>query len=145
MLLEKTNLVKIDGLISEAGQILKENNIILKTDSATRDYLKQVILDLGYTTDPDFYDEFEDGGLLKIDVDKGTINGWLHIMGQSLLYLLALQQENSKTFDGTWKEETGDKIGQAYEILLDSVLFRDCEDAEASRLRFELVNRGFFG
>lgn len=145
MLLEKTNLVKIDGLISEAGQILKEHNIILKTDSATRDYLKQVILDLGYTTDPDFYDEFEDGGLLKIDVDKETINGWLHIMGQSLLYLLALQQENSKTFDGTWKEETGDKIGQAYEILLDSVLFRDCEDAEASRLRFELVNRGFFG
>lgn len=145
MLLEKANLVKIDGLISEAGQILKENNIILKTDSATRDYLKQVILDLGYTTDPDFYDEFEDGGLLKIDVDKETINGWLHIMGQSLLYLLALQQENSKTFDGTWKEETGDKIGQAYEILLDSVLFRDCEDAEASRLRFELVNRGFFG
>lgn len=145
MLLEKTNLVKIDGLISEAGQILKEHNIILKTDSATRDYLKQVILDLGYTTDPDFYDEFEDGGLLKVDVDKETINGWLHIMGQSLLYLLALQQENSKTFDGTWKEKTGDKIGQAYEILLDSVLFRDCEDAEASRLRFELVNRGFFG
>lgn len=145
MLLEKTNLVKIDKLISEAGQILKEHNIILKTDSATRDYLKQVILDLGYTTDPDFYDEFEDGGLLKVDVDKETINGWLHIMGQSLLYLLALQQENSKLFDGTWKEKTGDKIGQAYEILLDSVLFRDCEDAEASRLRFELVNRGFFG
>lgn len=145
MLLEKTNLVKIDKLISEAGQILKEHNIILKADSATRDYLKQVILDLGYTTDPDFYDEFEDGGLLKIDVDKETINGWLHIMGQSLLYLLALQQENSKLFDGTWKEKTGDKIGQAYEILLDSVLFRDCEDAEASRLRFELVNRGFFG
>ena len=145
MLLEKTNLVKIDKSISEAGQILKEHNIILKTDSATRDYLKQVILDLGYTTDPDFYDEFEDGGLLKVDVDKETINGWLHIMGQSLLYLLALQQENSKTFDGTWKEETGDKIGQAYEILLDSVLFRDCEDAEASRLRFELVDRGFFG
>lgn len=145
MLLEKTNLVKIDELISEAGQILKEHNIILKTDSATRDYLKQVILDLGYTTDPDFYDEFEDGGLLKIDVDKETINGWLHIMGQSLLYLLALQEENSKLFDGTWKEKTGDKIGQAYEILLDSVLFRDCEDAEASRLRFELVNRGFFG
>ncbi len=145
MLLEKKNLVKIDELISEAGQILKEHNIILKTDSATRDYLKQVILDLGYTTDPDFYDEFEDGGLLKIDVDKETINGWLHIMGQSLLYLLALQEENSKLFDGTWKEKTGDKIGQAYEILLDSVLFRDCEDAEASRLRFELVNRGFFG
>ena len=145
MLLEKTNLVKIDKLISEAGQILKEHNIILKTDSATRDYLKQVILDLGYTTDPDFYDEFEDGGLLKVDVDKETINGWLHIMGQSLLYLLALQQENSKTFDGTWKEKAGDKIGQAYEILLDSVLFRDCEDAEASRLRFELVDRGFFG
>lgn len=145
MLLEKKNLVKIDELISEAGQILKEHNIILKTDSTTRDYLKQVILDLGYTTDPDFYDEFEDGGLLKIDVDKETINGWLHIMGQSLLYLLALQEENSKLFDGTWKEKTGDKIGQAYEILLDSVLFRDCEDAEASRLRFELVNRGFFG
>lgn len=145
MLLEKKNLVKIDELISEAGQILKEHNIILKTDSATRDYLKQVILDLGYTTDPGFYDEFEDGGLLKIDVDKETINGWLHIMGQSLLYLLALQEENSKLFDGTWKEKTGDKIGQAYEILLDSVLFRDCEDAEASRLRFELVNRGFFG
>lgn len=145
MLLEKTNLVKIDKLISEAGQILKEQNIILKTDSATRDYLKQVILDLGYTTDPDFYDEFEDGGLLKVDVDKETINGWLHIMGQSLLYLLAQQQENSKLFDGTGKEKTGDKIGQAYEILLDSVLFRDCEDAEASRLRFELVNRGFFG
>lgn len=145
MLLEKKNLIKIDELISEAGQILKEHNIILKTDSATRDYLKQVILDLGYTTDPDFYDEFEDGGLLKIDVDKETINGWLHIMGQSLLYLLALQEENSKLFDGTWKEKTGDKIGQAYEILLDSVLFRDCEDAEASRLRFELVNRGFFG
>lgn len=145
MLLEKKNLIKIDELISEAGQILKEHNIILKTDSATRDYLKQVVLDLGYTTDPDFYDEFEDGGLLKIDVDKETINGWLHIMGQSLLYLLALQEENSKLFDGTWKEKTGDKIGQAYEILLDSVLFRDCEDAEASRLRFELVNRGFFG
>lgn len=145
MLLEKTNLVKIDKLISEAGQILKEHNIILKTDSTTRDYLKQVILDLGYTTDPDFYDEFEDGGLLKVDVDKETINGWLHIMGQSLLYLLALQTENSKTFDGTWKEKAGDKIGQAYEILLDSVLFRDCEDAEASRLRFELVDRGFFG
>ena len=145
MLLEKTNLVNIDGLISEAGQILKENKIIDKNDHATYQYLKQVILDLGYTTDPDFYDEFEDGGLLKIDVDKETINGWLHIMGQCLLYLLAQQEENSKLFDGTWKEKAGDRIGQAYEILLDSVLFRDCEDAEASRLRFELVNRGFFG
>ena len=145
MLLEKAKLGKIDGLISEAGQILKDNKKIDAADHGTYQYLKQIILDLGYTTDPDFYDEFEDGGLLKVDVDKETINGWLHIMGQSLLYLLALQEENGKTFDGTWKEETGDKIGQAYEILLDSVLFRDCEDAEASRLRFELVNRGFFG
>lgn len=147
MLLEKAKIEKVDGLITEAGRILRGLNLENKSEDekAVYNFIKQTIEGLGYTTDPEFYEEYEDGGILKIDVEKETINRWLHLMSVNNLFLLAKQNENEKLFDGSWMEKAGDKIGEAYDLLLDSVLFRDCEDAEASRLRIQLIERGWFG
>lgn len=146
MLIEKQKLEDMEQLIKQAGRITKLQQLKkTENDKEISNFLKTTVESLGYSMYPAFYKEKKENGLLMIDVDKDTLNYWLHTMAQCNLYLFSKMNENTKLFENTWKEMAGDMIGKAYDILLTAVLFRNCEDAEAIRLRMELVKRGWFG